>query len=66
MLGWAANEKLLAVKGQAEMQTLQDQMQVIATYGGKGKKADDLADSCVHGCNWAWEHWVNQASRRRL
>ena len=26
--------------------------------GGKGKKADDLADSCVHACNWVWEHWV--------
>ena len=40
------------------MQTLQDQMRVIATYGGRGKKADDLADSCVHACNWVWEHWV--------
>jgi len=58
MLGWAANGKLLAVKGLAEMQTLQEQMRVIATHAGKGKKADDLADSCVHACNWAWEHWV--------
>lgn len=58
MLGWASNGKLLAAKGQPLMTTLQDQMRVIATQKGRGHKADDLADSCVHMCNFIWERWV--------